>query len=252
METKKVDFTVFQESCIRTMNKDLSFRDQIGNAALGLSGEAGEAAEVIKKFLYQGHELDKEKAFKELGDVLFYLGLFAEMLGTTLEEVATSNIYKRYSRFPNGFKAEDSVKRVDTIKGEDKPAFWVDEETELKPKKGAKPVTNINGIKVIPVQGEGLFGTKGTAFVFPDEQYKPMDEMTEEELDKLDKLYESARDPERSGDEVTIYADGVPVAKEIEKKPLPLFTCPLCDGTGNEKNTGFECPRCSGDGTVIL
>jgi NTP pyrophosphatase (non-canonical NTP hydrolase) len=210
METKKVDFTVFQESCIRTMNKDLSFRDQIGNAALGLNGEAGEAAEVIKKFLYQGHELDKEKAAKELGDTLFYLGLFAHMLGTSLEEIATNNIYKRYSRYPNGFKAEDSIKRVDTVDGLNVPT------------------------------------------VFIDELYKPMDEMTDKELDELDRLYEAGRDPERSGDEVTIYADGVPVAKEIEKKPLPLFTCPLCDGTGNERNTGFECPRCSGDGTVIL
>jgi NTP pyrophosphatase (non-canonical NTP hydrolase) len=235
METKKVDFTVFQESCIRTMNKDLSFRDQIGNAALGLNGEAGEAAEVIKKFLYQGHELDKEKAAKELGDTLFYLGLFAHMLGTSLEEIATNNIYKRYSRYPNGFKAEDSIKRVDTIKGEDKPAFWVDEETEFKPKKVVKPVDTVGNIKIVPVRTGGLFGTSGHAilpvdemsqhrpdeliewhkkivesakgqsmpFVFPDELYKPMDEMTDKELDELDRLYEAGRDPERSGDEDT-------------------------------------------------
>lgn len=64
---------------------------------LGLSGEAGEASEKIKKYLRDG-QLDKELFIKELGDVLWYLTACAKEFGYSLEDVARINQEKLLSR----------------------------------------------------------------------------------------------------------------------------------------------------------
>lgn len=79
---------------------------RLTNAALGLTGEAGEFAELIKKWLYHDSGLDKDAAVKELGDVQWYLALAADALGVTLEHVMERNIAKLQSRYPHGFTAE--------------------------------------------------------------------------------------------------------------------------------------------------
>ena len=85
---------------------------RILNAALGLPGEAGEVADIIKKVYFQGHTIDREHIAKELGDVAWYLALAADALGFTLEEVFQMNIDKLAARYPDGFfKIENSVNR---------------------------------------------------------------------------------------------------------------------------------------------
>lgn len=88
------------------------------NYALGLNGEAGECADLIKKKYFHGHETTKDEIAKELGDVLHYVAGLASMNGITLEEVATANIEKLRTRYPNGFNTADSIARVDTVEGE--------------------------------------------------------------------------------------------------------------------------------------
>ena len=53
-------FTQYQNAALRTANRGAwrSENDQLNNAALGLSGEGGEVADIVKKFLYQGHDLE--------------------------------------------------------------------------------------------------------------------------------------------------------------------------------------------------
>ena len=48
------------------------------NAALGLTGEAGEVADEVKKCMYQGHPWQPSKIIEELGDVLWYVALMAD------------------------------------------------------------------------------------------------------------------------------------------------------------------------------
>lgn len=70
--------------------------------ALGLSGEAGETAEKVKKWLRGDRELDREGLMKELGDSLWYLTSLADDLGYTLQDVVTANTDKLSSRKQRG------------------------------------------------------------------------------------------------------------------------------------------------------
>lgn len=83
------------------------------NAALGLAGEAGEVADEVKKFLYQGREWDAEKIIEELGDVLWYVALMADLMDVPLDFVMEYNIDKLQKRYPDGFSFEASEERAD-------------------------------------------------------------------------------------------------------------------------------------------
>lgn len=83
------------------------------NGVMGLNGEAGECIDVLKKSLFQGHELSKEKLIEELGDVCWYVVITAEALGVPLERVMESNIEKLKKRYPEGFDPERSVHRAE-------------------------------------------------------------------------------------------------------------------------------------------
>lgn len=85
--------------------------DKLINGVMGLCGEAGECIDVVKKTMFQQHELDTDKLVEELGDVLWYCAELACGLGVTLEEVAQRNIDKLRRRYPEGFDAERSRNR---------------------------------------------------------------------------------------------------------------------------------------------
>lgn len=85
----------------------------LGVWALGLAGESGEVADLIKKHLGHGHSLDKGKLTKELGDVLWYIAVLSSEVGMSLEEVAEANLAKLRARYPEGFSTERSLNRND-------------------------------------------------------------------------------------------------------------------------------------------
>ena len=88
--------------------------DVLINGVMGLCGEAGEAIDLVKKHLAQGHELDREGLIKELGDVAWYLAETATALDVELEEVLLQNIEKLKRRYPEGFATERSIQRCET------------------------------------------------------------------------------------------------------------------------------------------
>ena len=65
----------------------------------------------MKKHLAQGHELDREKLAKELGDIAWYLAETAYALEMPLEDILQANIDKLKKRYPEGFSAERSINR---------------------------------------------------------------------------------------------------------------------------------------------
>ena len=102
----------YQKAALRTANKGkLSDTELLTNGVLGLSGESGECADIVKKHLFQGHELDTEKLANELGDVAWYLALASYAIGYNLEKVLQMNVDKLYKRYPDGFSAERSIHR---------------------------------------------------------------------------------------------------------------------------------------------
>lgn len=106
-----MNFNEYQNLSKRTINPDLSDRDNLINGALGCVAEGGEVADYIKKHTMQGHPLDKKSLILELGDTLFYLALIASMLDVTLQEVAEANVSKLAKRFPDGFTVSASINR---------------------------------------------------------------------------------------------------------------------------------------------
>ena len=101
----------YQKLAMTTLNPALSEKDVLINGVMGLCGEAGEAIDIVKKHLAQGHELDREKLVGELGDIAWYLAEVATVLGVELETVLTRNIEKLRARYPDGFDTSRSVNR---------------------------------------------------------------------------------------------------------------------------------------------
>jgi len=101
----------YQKLAMTTQNPALSERDVLLNGVMGLCGESGEAIDIVKKWLAQGHELDKAHLAKELGDIAWYLAETATALGLTLEEILQANIDKLKARYPEGFSTEKSLHR---------------------------------------------------------------------------------------------------------------------------------------------
>ena len=103
----------YQILAMKTLNPELSKRDVLINGVMGLCGESGEAIDIVKKHLHQGHRLDKEKLAKELGDIAWYLAETAWALDIPLEQILQGNIDKLKKRFPEGFSTERSVMRTE-------------------------------------------------------------------------------------------------------------------------------------------
>ena len=81
---------------------------------MGMSGESGESLDIVKKIMFQGHELNeatKEHLIRELGDVLWYVATTAEALNVPLETVMQVNIDKLRARYPMAFDSERSQHR---------------------------------------------------------------------------------------------------------------------------------------------
>ncbi len=109
-----MNFNEYQEKALLTAG--VSDLDKlILNGVMGLAGESGECIDMMKKHLFQGHQLDQEKLMDELGDVLWYIAITAEGLGYRLEDIACHNIDKLKKRYPEGFKAERSINRDEKI-----------------------------------------------------------------------------------------------------------------------------------------
>ncbi len=99
----------FDEYQKRAMTTVLSSGDDFKDLlhwVLGITGEAGEVAEKLKKIVRdKGGEMtdeDKQEMAKEIGDVLWYLAIFAKDLGFSFDQIAEENLAKLKSRHARG------------------------------------------------------------------------------------------------------------------------------------------------------
>ena len=102
----------YQKLAMTTLNPELKKKEVLINSVMGLCGESGEAIDIVKKWMAQGHELDKEHLIKELGDIAWYLAEAATVLEVPLEDILKANIDKLKKRYPEGFETDKSLVRL--------------------------------------------------------------------------------------------------------------------------------------------
>ena len=102
----------YQQFSMRTINPEA---DNLVNGAMGLCGEAGEVADLVKKIRFQGHDLEanRGKLIEEIGDCAWYLALLCTVLDVPMETVLWQNVEKLRKRYTKGFSVEESVNRRD-------------------------------------------------------------------------------------------------------------------------------------------
>lgn len=84
------------------------------HALIGISGETGEKWDNFKRFLFYGQEIDRENLMEELGDLLYYVGMALDWLGTDFETCMQQNMDKLNTRYASGkFSTDQAVDRAD-------------------------------------------------------------------------------------------------------------------------------------------
>jgi NTP pyrophosphatase (non-canonical NTP hydrolase) len=99
----------YQQSAARTVNSRLTEPERLLDAAAGLAEESGEILGLVRKHVFQSHELQPAKLEAELGDALWCLAIIAKSAGLSLEHVAAANVAKLRARYPDGYS--DSASR---------------------------------------------------------------------------------------------------------------------------------------------
>ena len=104
----------YQKEAMRTASgMNYENHGMLMNAALGICGEGGEVADLVKKDTFQGHTLDREHVAKELGDVAWYIAVGAQAIGYDLETILQMNVDKLKARYPTGFSTDRSLYRAE-------------------------------------------------------------------------------------------------------------------------------------------
>jgi NTP pyrophosphatase (non-canonical NTP hydrolase) len=96
----------YQSLALLTACKHSPFEKGLGSWILGLASEVGEIADLAHKIMGHSYPLNdktRRKLRKALGDVLWYVAVTANHLGTDLEEIARENLAKLQERYPKGF-----------------------------------------------------------------------------------------------------------------------------------------------------
>ena len=94
----------YQNNAMKTFLIDPSYNIAWIYTTMGLTGEAGEVANKLKKVLRGDYKLEeiKQEVADELGDVLWYVAVLGEVLGYDLETIAQKNLIKLYDRKKRG------------------------------------------------------------------------------------------------------------------------------------------------------
>lgn len=93
-------FDHYQELAVRTAKHDLSEAEALATWALGLDGESGEVADLLKKHIWQGHPLNRTELIKELGDVLWYISAALNQIGYKFSDILSyqSSLFSIYEK----------------------------------------------------------------------------------------------------------------------------------------------------------
>ena len=98
------------------------------HVSAGLTTEAAEFTDGLKKHIFYGKTLDEVNLMEELGDLLWYVSYGCRMLNTTMEEVMERNINKLMIRYPEKFTEDRAENRnLKAERGQLEEAVWIGE-----------------------------------------------------------------------------------------------------------------------------
>lgn len=83
------------------------------HAVMGLAGEVGEVTDAVKKSVLYNKTLDVTNVKEEAGDILWYMALLLDEVGSSFEEVMKMNHDKLETRYPGGFTEKLAQERLD-------------------------------------------------------------------------------------------------------------------------------------------
>ena len=130
-----MDANEYQRLALRTEKTPLFVRDpadgdmlagermaKLLHAMLGVTSEAGELADALKRHLIYAKDFDPTNVMEECGDLLWYIALALEATGYTMGEAMQRNIAKLRARYPEGFTEAQALTRdlaaeIDALKG---------------------------------------------------------------------------------------------------------------------------------------
>ena len=108
----------YEAAALRTAKDMGSVPMNLIHAAMGLSSDAGEFVDCIKKHTIYGKKLDRENAIEELGDVLWFVALACQNLECSMAQVMQANIDKLALRYPDVYSDEAAIARADKKEGD--------------------------------------------------------------------------------------------------------------------------------------
>ncbi len=106
----------YQKLCLTTAKKGLKHEEALCNWGLGVSGEAGDIASCIKKFVFHKNVAIKDGIRENIGDMMWYTAMICNTYGWNFEEVLEENIKKLKDRYPKGFTHKDAQRKGTMIK----------------------------------------------------------------------------------------------------------------------------------------
>lgn len=80
------------------------------HAALGMSGETGETVDLVKKHVLYNKEIDPKKIIEECGDILYYMEVLLDTVGSTIDEARDENFKKLSKRYSSGAYSDAQAK----------------------------------------------------------------------------------------------------------------------------------------------
>lgn len=101
--TKSTSFYAPVVTYITGQTTSANINVDVLHAIVGISTEGGELLDVAKKAMFYGKSPDYVNLDEEMGDVLWYIAIYANARGTTIEALAQQNNAKLRQRFPNKF-----------------------------------------------------------------------------------------------------------------------------------------------------
>lgn len=101
-------------------NSTRNLNARLLTSGLGLTGEAGEVADIVKKVVFHGMDYNdeiKDKLIEELGDVMWYVAFAANTLDCTIDEIIDINVEKLNARYKTGKFSKEEFMEKELAKG---------------------------------------------------------------------------------------------------------------------------------------